>query len=78
MPVPALMEVLALAWVKYSFVPSATLVVVRTTVPVKPFTLVTASVLSTFCQTVPLKIAQSPTFHEVMPSRLVLPATLTT
>jgi hypothetical protein len=51
---------------------------VSTTVPVNPFTDVTASVLSIFCHTEPLKMIQSPTTQSAMPLMFVLPATDTT
>jgi len=51
--------------------------VVKLTAPVKPFTETTASVLSTFCHTPPLNIAQSPMFQSVIPFKLVEPATFT-
>jgi hypothetical protein len=59
-------------------VPSATLLVLKTTAPVNPLTETTASVLSIFCQAVPLYIAQSPIFHSLIPFNVVEPATLTT
>ena len=56
----------------------STVLAAAPTVPTCPLTLETASVLSTFCQTEPLKIAQSPIAQSAMPLRLVVPATLTT
>ena len=45
------------------------------TFPLEPLTVFTPVELSIFCQFVPLKIAQSPTFQEVMLSRFAEPAT---
>ena len=68
---------LALVLVKYKLVaPSGTSEDTNDTAPVYPFTDITASVLSTCCQTPSWNIAQSPTCQSLIPSKFVVPATL--
>ena len=74
---PPVMDTLFAAWV--AIVPKPPIsAVVRVTAPVLPATEVTKLVWSSFCQTVPLNIAQSPTCQSVTPFRLVEPAVETT
>src|SRR4029077_17451749 len=57
--------------------PSNTSFLLTTTIPVFPLTLCTAFATGIFCHTLPLLIIWSPIAHELIPSILVDPATLT-
>ena len=73
---PPVIVTLFAAWV--AIVPKPPMsAVVKTIAPVRPATEVTMSVWSNFCQTVPLKTAQSPTCQSVTPFKLVEPAVAT-